>query len=94
MQLNTLKKIVLYLLLTIKSFGTSTDQQNLKNRNQLNQKQKEEKQAQLDKKLGRFFEDQPDVTDDYQVHFIYLLTLDGKDTELDISGWIEKRIKK
>ena len=26
----------------------------------------EEKQAQLDKKPGRFFEDQPDVNDDYQ----------------------------
>jgi hypothetical protein len=53
----------------------------------------EEKQAQLDKRPGRFFEDQPDVSDDYQIHFIYLLSLDGKDTELDISGWIEKRIK-
>ena len=52
-----------------------------------------EKQAQLDKRPGRFFEDQPDVSDDYQIHFIYLLSLDGKDTELDISGWIEKRIK-
>ena len=46
----------------------------------------------MDKKPGRFFEDQPDVNDDYQIHFIYLLTLDGKDTELDISGWIEKRV--
>ena len=56
-------------------------------------KAEQEKQAQLDKKTGRFFEDQPDVNDDYQIHFIYLLILDGKDTELDISGWIEKRIK-
>jgi len=53
----------------------------------------EEKNVKMDTKLGRFFEDQPDVSDDYQIHFIYLLTLDGKDTELDISGWIEKRIK-
>ena len=52
----------------------------------------EEKQAQLDKRPGRFFEDQPDVNDDYQIHFIYLLLLDGKDSELDISGWIEKRV--
>ena len=52
----------------------------------------EEKQAQLDKRPGRFFEDQPDVSDDYQYHFIYLITLDGKDTELDISGWLEKRL--
>jgi len=50
----------------------------------------EEKQAQLDKRPGRFFEDQPDVNDDHQIHFIYLLSLDGKDGELDISGWIEK----
>ena len=52
-----------------------------------------EKQAQLDKRPGRFFEDQPDVNDDYQIHFIYMLAADGKDKKLDISGWIEKRIK-
>ena len=51
-------------------------------------KAEQEKQAQLDKRPGRFFEDQPDVNDDYQIHFIYLLILDGKDTELDISGCI------
>jgi len=54
----------------------------------------EEKNVKMDKKPGRFFEDQPDVNDDYQVHFIYLLILDGKDSELDISGWIEKRVNK
>ena len=26
-----------------------------------------------DEKPGRFFQDQPDITDDYQIHFIYLL---------------------
>ena len=51
-----------------------------------------EKIIQIDKKPGRFFEDQPDVNDDHQIHFIYLLSLDGKDSELDISGWIEKRV--
>ena len=51
-----------------------------------------EKQTQIDKKPGRFFEDQPDANDDYQFHFIYLIALDGKDTELDISGWLEKRL--
>ena len=51
-----------------------------------------EKIIQIDKKQGRFFEDQPDVNDDHQIHFIYLLTSEGKDTELDISGWIEKRV--
>ena len=29
-----------------------------------------------DEKSGRFFEDQPDVTDDYQIHFNYLLAAD------------------
>jgi hypothetical protein len=52
----------------------------------------QEKQAQIDKKPGRFFEDQPDVNDDYQIHFIYLLSSEGKDKKLDISGWIEKRV--
>ena len=50
----------------------------------------EEKQAQLDKRPGRFFEDQPDVNDDYQIHFIYMLAADGKDREYDINGKIEK----
>ena len=53
-----------------------------------------EKQAQIDKKPGRFIEDQPDVNDDHQIHFIYLLSSEGKDTELDISGWIEKTVHK
>ena len=55
-------------------------------------KAEEERLAQIDKKPGRFFEDQPDANDDYQFHFIYLIALDGKDTELDISGWLEKRL--
>ena len=49
-----------------------------------------EKQAQIDKKPGRFFEDQPDVNDDHQIHFIYLLSSKDKDKELDINGSIEK----
>ena len=55
-------------------------------------KVEEERKAQIDKKPGRFFEDQPDVNDDHQIHLIYLLSSEGKDTELDISGWIEKRV--
>ena len=43
-----------------------------------------------DKKSGRFFEDQPDVNDDYQIHFIYTLAADSKDREWDINGKIEK----
>ena len=49
-----------------------------------------EKQAQIDKKPGRFFEDQPDVNDDYQIHFNYLLALDGEDREWDINGKMEE----
>jgi len=51
-----------------------------------------EKQAQIDKKPGRFFEDQPDVNDDYQVHFFYVLAKDSKDKEIDVNGWLEKRL--
>ena len=47
-----------------------------------------------DEKPGRFFEDQPDVTDDYQIHFIYFLAKKTKDNERDINGWIEKEVKK
>ena len=43
-----------------------------------------------DEKPGRFFKDQPDVTDDYQIHFIYLLAKDSKDREWDINGKMEE----
>ena len=55
-------------------------------------KVEQEKQAQIDKKPGRFFEDQPDVSDDYQVHFFYVLAKDSKDEEIDVNGWLEKRL--
>ena len=42
------------------------------------------------KKPGRFFEDQPDITDDYQIHFNYLLAADSEDGEMDINGKMEK----
>ena len=45
-----------------------------------------------DEKPGRFFEDQPDVTDQPQVHFIYLLNKDSKDNEWDISGKMESEL--
>ena len=47
-----------------------------------------------DEKPGRFFEDQPDVTDDFQIHFIYFLAKKTKDQERDINGWIENEVKK
>ena len=46
-----------------------------------------------DKKEGRFFEDQPDTNDDFQIHFIYMLDINGKDNELDINGELEKIIE-
>jgi len=46
-----------------------------------------------DKKLGRFFEDQPDVNDDFQVHIVYTLIKDSKDKEGDINGDVEKWIE-
>ena len=47
-----------------------------------------------DEKPGRFFKDQPDVTDDFQIHFIYFLAKKTKDQERDINGWIENEVKK
>ena len=47
-----------------------------------------------DEKPGRFFEDQPDVTDDYQIHFNYLLAADSEDREMDINGRMEKILLK
>ena len=45
-----------------------------------------------DEKLGRFFQDQPDVTDQPQVHFIYLLNKNSKDNEWDINGKMEAEL--
>ena len=50
--------------------------------------------ASADEKPGRFFEDQPDVTDEHQIHFIYLLPSDGEDRELDINGSMESILEK
>ena len=46
-----------------------------------------------DKKPGRFFEDQPDISDDYQMHVVYTLYKDSKDKEGDINGKLEELIK-
>ena len=51
-------------------------------------------QKEMDKKPGRFFEDQPDVNDDYQIHFNYLLAQDSEDREWDINGRMEKIVLK
>ncbi|MDC0518969.1 hypothetical protein OAN79_02085 [Candidatus Pelagibacter sp.] len=47
-----------------------------------------------DQKPGRFFEDQPDITDEHQIHFIYLLPSDGEDRELDINGKMQDILEK
>jgi len=48
-----------------------------------------------DKKPGRFFEDQPDINDDYQIHIVYSLLKysKDKDKESDINGALEKLIE-
>ena len=46
-----------------------------------------------DKKPGRFFEDQPDVSDDFQIHIVYTLLKDSKDKEGDINGDVEKWVE-
>ena len=43
-----------------------------------------------DNKAGRSLVDRPDVNDDFQIHFIYLLDKKTKDKEWDINGDIEK----
>ena len=47
-----------------------------------------------DEKPGRFFEDQPDVNDDYQIHFIYTIAKDGEDREWDVNGQMEDMLLK
>ena len=39
---------------------------------------------------GRFLFDQEDITDDYQVHVIYILASNSKDKKYDVNGKIEK----
>ena len=40
-------------------------------------------------KSGRFFEDQPDVNDDHQIHFNYVIAKGSEDREWDINGKME-----
>lgn len=47
-----------------------------------------------DKKEGRYFTDQPDVNNDYQIHFSYVLSLDNNDKEWGINGKMETILKK
>ena len=45
-----------------------------------------------DEKSGRYFKDQPDITKEPQIHFIYLLNNDSKDREWDINGKMEAEL--
>ena len=42
---------------------------------------------------ARYYEDQPDVNDDFQIHFIYMLDKDGKDNQWDINGKMERELE-
>ena len=43
-----------------------------------------------DMQSKRFWVDQPDVNDDFQIHFNYIVALDGEDRQWDINGKLEK----
>ena len=78
-----MKNLIIYIVLSISYFaimGCSS---------QINTEPPDPK---LDKKIGRYFTDQPDVTDDYQIHFIYMLDQYGDDNEWDINGQMEKEL--
>ena len=45
-----------------------------------------------DEKPGRFFKDQPDVNDDYQIYFNCMLALDSEDREWDLNWKMEEII--
>ena len=47
-----------------------------------------------DIKPGRYYEDQPDVNDDFQIHLMYLLAKDSEDRGWDINGKISDIITK
>ena len=47
-----------------------------------------------DTKPGRYFEDQSDVNDDFQIHLMYLLAKDSEDRGWDINGKISDIITK
>ena len=46
----------------------------------------------LDKIPGRYFVDWPDLTDDHQIHFIYLLGKGSVDKEPDVNGKTHKEV--
>lgn len=47
-----------------------------------------------DELAGRYLYDQEDVTDDYQLHAIYILASDSRDAKYDVNGIIENIVLK
>jgi hypothetical protein len=41
----------------------------------------------------RYYDDQPDVNNDYQIHFIYMLDKDGKDNQWDVNGKMQTELE-
>ena len=84
-------KCILLIVAVSLSYGCATKEVLFKN-NSLQEIKPESGQgsANSDEKPGRFFADQPDLTDDYQIHFNYLLAKDSVDRELDINGDMEE----
>ena len=74
-----MKNLILYIVLSISYFGIMGCS-SLVNTEPPAPKT-EPPDPKLDKKIGRYFTDQPDVTDDYQIHFIYMLDQYGDDNE-------------
>ena len=85
-----MKNLILYIVLSISYFGI-LGCSSLINKEPPYPKT-EPPDPKLDKKIGRYFTDQPDVTDDYQIHFIYMLDQYGDDNEWDINGQMEKEL--
>jgi len=78
-----MKNLILYIVLSISYFAIMGCSSKINT---------EPPDPKLDKKIGRYFTDQPDVTDDYQIHFIYMLDQYGDDNEWDINGQMEKEL--
>ena len=85
-----MKNLILYIVLSISYFGIMGCSSLINTEPPY--PKTEPPDPKLDKKIGRYFTDQPDVTDDYQIHFIYMLDQYGDDNEWDINGQMGKEL--
>ena len=69
----------------------SKDNNFVKYKNQKNNLKFKKKEDEIP---GRYLFDQQDVTDDFQIHAIYILAADSKDKQFDTKGIIEKIVFK